>query len=169
MKPTGAVRICVGLEKLNENIKRERYQLPTTEETLAKLSGSTVFTSLDAASGFWQILLHEDSSTLTTFITPFGRYCFKRWIHPPACKFIRIWRVAGANFHPWYTYWEKKCKYFHCLQQCTSFFLHHNCKRQTFLIVLIPWVSNASEQIMDIITYHNGHVLFKYTWYLNVS
>ena len=77
MKPTGAVRICVGLQKLNE-IKRERYQLPTTEETLAKLSGSTVFTSLDAASGFWQIPLHEDSSLLTTFITPFGRYRFKR-------------------------------------------------------------------------------------------
>lgn len=28
------------------------YQLPTTEETLAKLAGSTVFTSLDAVSGF---------------------------------------------------------------------------------------------------------------------
>ena len=52
MKPTGAVRICVALQKLNNNLKRERYQLPTTEETLAKLSGSTVFTSLDAASGF---------------------------------------------------------------------------------------------------------------------
>lgn len=78
MKPTGAVRICVGLQKLNDNIKRERYQLPTTEETLAKLSGSTVFTSLDAASGFWQVPLHEDSSLLTTFITPFGRFCFKR-------------------------------------------------------------------------------------------
>ena len=76
MKPSGAIRICVGLQKLNENIKRERYQLPTTEETLAKLAGSTVFTSLDAASGFWQIPLHEASRSLTTFITPFGRYCF---------------------------------------------------------------------------------------------
>ncbi|KAK0139111.1 hypothetical protein N1851_024338 [Merluccius polli] len=78
MKPTGSVRICVGLQKLNENIKRERYQTPTTEETLAKLAGSAVFTSLDAASGFWQIPLHTDSCLLTTFINPFGRYCFKR-------------------------------------------------------------------------------------------
>lgn len=68
----GQQRICVALQKLNENLRRERYQLPTIEETLAKLSGSTVFTSLDAASGFWQILLHEDSCLLTTFITPFG-------------------------------------------------------------------------------------------------
>lgn len=46
MKTTGAVRICVGLQKLNENLRRERYQMPTTDETLAKLSGSTVFPSL---------------------------------------------------------------------------------------------------------------------------
>uniref|UniRef100_A0AAV2LRJ9 Reverse transcriptase RNase H-like domain-containing protein n=1 Tax=Knipowitschia caucasica TaxID=637954 RepID=A0AAV2LRJ9_KNICA len=34
LKPSGAVRICVGLQKLNENLKRETYQLPTTDETL---------------------------------------------------------------------------------------------------------------------------------------
>ena len=51
-------------------VRTERYQLPTTEEIQAKLSGSTVFTSLDAASGFWwiYIYIYEDSSLLTTFI-----------------------------------------------------------------------------------------------------
>ncbi|KAJ8333989.1 hypothetical protein SKAU_G00413080 [Synaphobranchus kaupii] len=78
MKATGKVRICVGLNKLNDNIKRERYMLPTTEEILAKFTGATVFTSLDAESGFWQIPLHEESSLLTTFMTPFRRFCFKR-------------------------------------------------------------------------------------------
>jgi len=33
---------------------------------------------LDANSGFWQISLSAESSLLTTFITPFGRYSFKR-------------------------------------------------------------------------------------------
>ncbi|UYV83440.1 K02A2.6-like [Cordylochernes scorpioides] len=33
---------------------------------------------LDANSGFWQIPLSEESSSLTTFLTPFGRYRFKR-------------------------------------------------------------------------------------------
>lgn len=37
-----------------------------------------MFSSLDAASVFWKIPLHQDSCRLTTFITPFGRYCFKR-------------------------------------------------------------------------------------------
>lgn len=78
LKKTGKVRICVDLKKLNEQVKRERFILPTPEEIIAKLSGATVFSSLDAASGFFQIPLHSDSTRLTTFITPFARYCFRR-------------------------------------------------------------------------------------------
>ncbi|XP_061570027.1 uncharacterized protein K02A2.6-like [Cololabis saira] len=77
-KNTAKARICVDLTKLNKSVKRERYILPTPDEITAKLSGATVFSSLVAASGFWQIPLHPDSCKLTTFITPFGRYCFKR-------------------------------------------------------------------------------------------
>lgn len=58
--------------------QKERYVPPTTEEITAKLSGATTFSSLHAASGFWQIPLHPESRKLTTFITPFGRYPFKR-------------------------------------------------------------------------------------------
>ena len=63
---------------MNKAVKRERVVLPTTDEITAELSGSTVFSSLDAAAGFWQIPLDKDSQRLTTFITPFARYCFKR-------------------------------------------------------------------------------------------
>lgn len=70
--------ICVGLTKLNENVKRENFVLPTADSILHKLAGSSVYTTLDAASGFWQIALDEESSKLTTFITPKGCYCFKR-------------------------------------------------------------------------------------------
>ena len=37
-----------------------------------------MFTKLDCNSGFHQIPLHPDSQELTTFITPFVRYCYKR-------------------------------------------------------------------------------------------
>ena len=48
------------------------------EETLAQLAGAKVFSKLDANSGFWQIPLEEESRLLTTFLTPFGRFCFNK-------------------------------------------------------------------------------------------
>ena len=77
-KANGKVRICVDLTKLNANVCRERHILPSVKKTLAQLGDAKVFTKLDANSGFWQIKLANESALLTTFITPFGRYCFRR-------------------------------------------------------------------------------------------
>ena len=78
LKPNGDVTLCVNLKKLNMAIERERFIIPTMQDIFHNMSGSTVFTSLDAASGYWQMRLDESSSKLTTFITPFGRYRFAR-------------------------------------------------------------------------------------------
>jgi len=75
-KPNGKVRVCVDLTKLNEYVQRENHPLPSVDLTLGKLAGAKYFTKLDANSGFWQIKLSESSRPLTTFITPWGRYCF---------------------------------------------------------------------------------------------
>ena len=77
-KASGKVRICVDLTKLNESVRRERHPLPAVDQILAQLTGAKFFSKLDANSGFWQIPLDPASSLLTTFITPFGRYCFHR-------------------------------------------------------------------------------------------
>ena len=63
---------------LNKSVKRENYPLPRVEDTLALLEGSTVFSKMDANSGFWQIELEEGSRPYTTFITPFGRFQFRK-------------------------------------------------------------------------------------------
>ena len=77
-KTDGRVRICVDLTKLNKSVHRERLMMPSVEQVLAQVKGAQVFSKLDANSGFWQIPLSEQSALLTTFITPFGRYCFNR-------------------------------------------------------------------------------------------
>ncbi len=77
-KPNGRIRICVDLKKLNQAVKRERFVIPTVEDILGRMSGSVMFSHLDASSGYWQMPLDEQSSRLTTFITPFGRYRFTR-------------------------------------------------------------------------------------------
>ena len=77
-KADGKVRICVDLTRLNESVRRERHPLPAVDQILAQLSGAKIYTKLDANSGFWQIPLSPESALLTTFITPFGRFCFHR-------------------------------------------------------------------------------------------
>lgn len=77
-KPSGAVRICVDLKPLNESVLWEVHPIPKVDETLAQLAGATIFSKLDANSGFWQIPLAEESKPLTTFLTPEGRYCFNK-------------------------------------------------------------------------------------------
>ena len=76
-KKSGTVRICVDLKRLNQSVMREVYPLPKVDETLAQLSSATIFTCLDANSGFWQIPFSLESCLLTNFITPFGHYCLE--------------------------------------------------------------------------------------------
>ena len=78
LKKSGAVRICVDLKRLNLSVERERYILLTLQDLTSRLAEATMFSSLDAPSGFDQIPLHEASQELTTFVTQMGRYCYSR-------------------------------------------------------------------------------------------
>ena len=76
----GGIRICIDPRDLNRAIRREHYPIPTVEEVVASFPKAKVFTVLDAKSGFLQIPLDYESSLLTTFNTPQGRY---RWLRLP--------------------------------------------------------------------------------------
>lgn len=78
LKKSGDVRICVDLRQLNKAVKRERYVLPTLDDIAGKMAGATVFSALDITSGYHHVPLSPASRKMTTFITPNGRYCFKR-------------------------------------------------------------------------------------------
>ncbi|XP_059057447.1 uncharacterized protein LOC131851041 [Achroia grisella] len=77
-KASGDLRICLDPRDLNKAIRREHFKLPTFEEITSNLCGAKFFTTLDAKQSFWQVMLHEDSTDLCTFNTPFGRYKFLR-------------------------------------------------------------------------------------------
>ena len=77
-KSTGKIRLCVDYTKLNQCVKRERHMLPTVDHALGQMAGAKVMSKLDANSGFHQIKLTENSKSLTTFITPYGRYRYER-------------------------------------------------------------------------------------------
>ena len=75
-KPNGTVRICVDLTKLNQSVYRECHILSSVEKVLAQIGNAKVFSKLETNSGFWQIELTAESAKLTTFITPYGHFCF---------------------------------------------------------------------------------------------
>ena len=77
-KKNGALRVCIDPKPLNEALKRERYQLPVIDDLLPELSKAKVFSTVDFRSGYWHCILDQESSLLTTFSTPHGRYRWRR-------------------------------------------------------------------------------------------
>ena len=77
-KADGDIRICVDMRCANQAIVRERQPIPTIEEVLHDLNGSTVFSRVDLKWGFHQILLAEESRHVTTFVTHRGLYRYTR-------------------------------------------------------------------------------------------
>lgn len=70
------IRLCINPKDLNTALKRPHYPLRSVEEVATHMSGAALVSVLDAKSSFWQITLDHESSMLTTFSTPFGRYRF---------------------------------------------------------------------------------------------
>ena len=75
-KADGKLRICLDPRDLNTAIKREHYAAPIVQEKVHLLKGSDTFTKLDAKDGYWHVKLDDESSYLTTFNTPIGRFKF---------------------------------------------------------------------------------------------
>lgn len=44
------------------------------EDILPELGNAKIFKKVDCKDGYWQVKLTEESSLLTTFATPFGRW-----------------------------------------------------------------------------------------------
>ncbi|XDV12346.1 hypothetical protein PO909_001044 [Leuciscus waleckii] len=70
--------MCVDLREPNKAIIVDAYPLPHMEETLAALSGATVFSTIDLENAYHQVPLHPDSRDLTAFITHNGLFRFCR-------------------------------------------------------------------------------------------
>lgn len=51
-KKNGEIRVCMDPKDLNENIKREHYQIPKREEITSEMAGAMYFPSLMCLRGF---------------------------------------------------------------------------------------------------------------------
>ena len=77
-KKNGSLRICIDPQCLDTALKREHFKLPTLDDISPELHDAKVFSKLDVKQAYWHVELDDESSKLTTMITRFGRYCWKR-------------------------------------------------------------------------------------------
>jgi hypothetical protein len=75
-KKGGELRMVIDYRKLNDMTIKDAYPLPLIDDVLGSLGGATVFSTLDAASGFWQVGMDEGSVEKTGFTTKFGTFEF---------------------------------------------------------------------------------------------
>ena len=74
----GTNRMCIDYRKLNEITLKDAYPLPRIGQTIDALQGAGFFSSLDLASGYWQVPVAREDRHKTAFCTPgwgFVRIC----------------------------------------------------------------------------------------------
>ena len=77
-KSDGTLRFCVDFRKLNEMTVRDTYPLPRMDDCIDSLGDATVFSTLDANWGYWQVNIAPRDWDKTTFTSHVGTYRFKR-------------------------------------------------------------------------------------------
>ncbi len=68
----------VDYRKLNSKTRRDAFLLPRIDESFDSLRGAKFFSTIDLASGYHQVAMHERDRPKTAFTTPFGLYEYVR-------------------------------------------------------------------------------------------
>lgn len=75
-KSDGTWRFCVDYLRLNAVSVKDTYPLQRMDECIDSLGNATVFTTLDANWGYWQIPVQQEDRDKTAFVCHSGLYRF---------------------------------------------------------------------------------------------
>ena len=77
-KKDGTTRFCIDYRALNSVTVKVRYPLPLVRDIFDQLGGSSIFTTMDMRSGYWQLPVAADSIEKTAFVCHRGQFEFLR-------------------------------------------------------------------------------------------
>ena len=75
-KKNGTWRMCIDYTSLNKACPKDPFALPRIDQVIDSTAGCELLCFLDAYSGYHQIKMKESDEIKTSFITPFGAYCY---------------------------------------------------------------------------------------------
>jgi hypothetical protein len=75
-KRNGKWRMCVDYTSLNKACPKGPFPLPRIDQIVDSTAGCELLCFLDTYSGYHQIKMKESDQLVTSFITPFGMYCY---------------------------------------------------------------------------------------------
>ena len=75
-KKDGDYRFCVDFRRVNSVTKKDAHPMPRIDEILDQLGGARYFSTLDLASGYWQVPLREEDMEKTAFSVGADHYEF---------------------------------------------------------------------------------------------
>ena len=76
-KKDGSHRFCVDYREVNAVTKKDKFPLPRVDDLLDQLGEAQYFSTLDLASGYWQIRVHPESQLKPAFVTHQGLHEFR--------------------------------------------------------------------------------------------
>ena len=68
--------MCVDYTSLNKACPKDNFPLPRIDQIVDSTSGCDILSFLNAYSGYHQIAMKETDQLATSFITPYGLYCY---------------------------------------------------------------------------------------------